>query len=102
MNGGTDEAIALGKRLVPHGFAVLTVQVPRRAWVWRGYLHAFVRTLGIFIPIARAVRAPSTWAAGPATEALVDLAARAVDEFTPMDLDACALEQFTTFDLADA
>lgn len=100
--GGTDEAIALGKRMVPHGFAALPVQVPRRAWVWLGYLHFFVRHLGIFIPIAAVVRAPSTWAAGPATEPMVDLAARAIEEFTPMDLDATALEEFTTFDLAAA
>jgi hypothetical protein len=96
MKTGIDEAIALGKRLVPHGFAP-PVRIPWRAFAWGGAVHAFVR--GLFIPVAR-VPKPLVWLPGPPTEPMVDLAATAIDEFTATGLDASAVDAFDDF--ADA
>jgi hypothetical protein len=103
MNTGTDESLAFGRRFVPFGFSTYPVLVPRRAWAWNGYLHAFLAHRGCFVPSARALRSPLVWLPGPATEPMVNLVLTARDEFVAMpEHDSAAVDEFATVDFAEA
>ncbi len=103
MSTGLDEAVEFGQRFLPFSFTTYHVKLPRHWWIWKGFVHAFVRQRGCFMPIARVLRGPSTWQHGPATEPVTDLALTAIDEFTSIpDYDDAAVDEFTGYDSAEA
>jgi len=68
------DALAFGRRVVPHGFDAMAIKVEPGAFVWLGWDH--ILRNGTWTPVRRA------WAAGEPSEPPVDLALTAREEFT--------------------
>lgn len=78
------DLLALGRRLVPHGFNALPVAAPPGAFVWLGHDHALVA--GAWRPVRRA------WEPGPPTEPVTVL--RPAERFAPLPAGITACERF--------
>jgi len=81
----SDDAIAFGRRLVPHGFEELPVAPPPGTFVWLGWDHELVD--GAWRPLRRA------WAAGEPTEPLLPL--QPVESFSTLPGGLTAVDRFT-------